>query len=468
MRSIFRQLVLSSFLALGSSSAALAFESEIIDGNEEFAGLYNEVAVDILGNPHVVYGIRQSGCPPWFQQSNLMYATKSAGTWVIEEVPDSPCEPHIKPSVAVAADGTVHVIFVRSTVVDELLDSRLVYGRRDGGGWSFETIEETGEDTALDPRLTLDGLGRPHVSYGVEDPEVLKYGTRTESGWSVEVVDATDTPGAYTDITVDADGYAWISYAAYGTYQIRAAHQTSSGWQTEVVDASADFSGCSTIGVDAEGEPHLGYATTDGGLIHAHRDAGTWVIDEVPMGPVTALYEVRLAVTSSGRPHIVVPDRSTGELYYFVFASGFWAHYQIDDGPVGRYSAIALDGDVAHIVYHDAEAGDLRYVGESLVAGVPGASPISVPALVSVHPNPSLGEFQLALAAGLGSAGSVNESIVVVHDLQGRVCATLAPRGTDARSARFEVPPSLPAGRYLLDVRVAGRRVDTVGWTLLE
>lgn len=446
--------------------ARAGFDHEVVD--DDVVWLENRFAFDGSDTPHVLYLVRRDPCPPWAFMGVMKYATKTGGTWIIEEIPHEPCNPHHDLAITCAADGTVHILFAVERDSDtDTID--LVYGVRDALGWSFETI-----DSALfgyrDPRIALGPDGVPRVSYGGYFPHALMYGVRTEDGWAVSVVDDQDSAGGYVDMTVDPSGRAVISYFAYGAGgQIRLARETASGWNIDVVDSGISFFGCTSLRVDSEGAPHLSYATTDGGLIYAKKPSGAWEITEVPVVDGFATSEVELDLNAQNLPHILFAGRASWNLHYVFFANGQWVHMEADEGPVGSHVNIEVDSeDKTHIAYLDDDNDDLIYATVVSASSVPEGGLGWEDARWSIHPNPSRDHVRVVLESEMGQFTSevAGQFVADIMDLQGRRRASITPTTIEARSLGFAIPRGLDlsAGLYVLHLRGAGRHIATKKW----
>jgi hypothetical protein len=139
---------------------------ELLVGDGEHPGM--EVAAD--RSVHVVY-----------VRDGVRYRRFSAGTFGPEELIRSGSAHW--PQAAVSADGTVHVVWEEGT-----LGHRIWYARRTGGSWSAVAIHEG--TRALLPRLAVDSRGRAHIVYW----EVLKPDA-PNVGWYKRVATGAGGPG---------------------------------------------------------------------------------------------------------------------------------------------------------------------------------------------------------------------------------------------------------------------------------
>ncbi len=126
--------------------------------------------------------------------SNLMFLSKSGGTWQSAEVVDGSglcC-----PQVSLAFDGAG-----RPAIVYGHDENDLKFARHDGASWNLETIRSDNGSWLGNPCLTFDSLDVPHVSFMCRN--ALMYAVKNGS-WTVQTVDDYDTVGAESCIVVDA------------------------------------------------------------------------------------------------------------------------------------------------------------------------------------------------------------------------------------------------------------------------
>jgi len=106
--------------------------------------------------------------------------------------------------LVVDGGGIVHLSYVRS-------GSGLIYGVGNGVSWSTSTVEALADFDG--GSLALDSSGRPHISYSIDFPEVLRHARWTGVSWSTETVD-TGTVGRFSSMEIDGANNIHISYYA--------------------------------------------------------------------------------------------------------------------------------------------------------------------------------------------------------------------------------------------------------------
>lgn len=171
---------------------------ELVSGTGDPSWSAN-LQLDPDGQPHVAFPAAGTA---------VMYAMRSGGTWVIEEVAGDPSISRVP--LAIDADGVPHVAYFQEDTDD------LFYAVRGAGGWIEETVDTEGE-VGWEPCMALDGAGTAHIAYEDRVNGVLRYARRVAPGaWEISVID--DGPDARTPcaIAVDDRGHRHVAYRDAG------------------------------------------------------------------------------------------------------------------------------------------------------------------------------------------------------------------------------------------------------------
>ena len=359
------------------------------------------LALDAAGQPHLAYA-----------GDSLTYAWHDGTGWHFEIVDQAPGIEDLyqsAPCLALDASGTPRLSYLDST------NQALQYARKTAQGWEIQTVDTAAprDKFQYDTALALDSSGNPHIAYSdagtlkvaywtgitwvIEpvDPSgwvgwhismaldsantshisyyddqagILKYAHRIDSGWEIQIVDASAWLGEFNSIAVDRTGAPHISYIDYTNGNLKYAHWTESGWDKQVVDTAKWLSGFTSLALDSIDHPHISYTSTGNEARVARWSENGWEIrplaDRV-WGTSLALPAPAAGAPGGGDdyPHVAYFDWDDGDLHYVQWTGDGWNGQTVDStGEVGRYSALALDGQGrAHIGYTDENHHTLRY-----------------------------------------------------------------------------------------------------------
>lgn len=199
-------------------------------------GWFPSVAVGADGVVHVAYGRYLGG------YLGLVHAWRETdGTWTTEVV-DPDWGAGVEPAVVVDDGGTVHIVYWRAS------DDSLLYAQRPPVGvWSIETVANAA-GLASGPALAVDAAGRPHVAFErrtrdnvLDNGRNLRYGRKDAGRWSFESID--DDGGEAPSLALDANGLVHVAYLAdHGGYHgaiVRRAHRGTDGrWRIQTLESS--------------------------------------------------------------------------------------------------------------------------------------------------------------------------------------------------------------------------------------
>ena len=236
--------------------------------------------------------------------------------------------------------------------------------------------------------------GKPAIAYYDRSMDALGYavGSVDKSGeatWTREEVDSypdenglnAGDSGRYASMAIAASGQVWIAYQDTTNGTLKFAHKGDGVWELGVADvgggSKSDAGYWSALALDASGSPVVAhYDKGKGNLRVAHHNGSTFTgeiaaegeaftpVDtgagaEVVAGNVGEYAEIFIA--SDGTEHIAYYDRALGALR---LASGTAGSYSVttvdDDGDVGQWPSIAMDGSTLWIAYQDVANQDLK------------------------------------------------------------------------------------------------------------
>lgn len=230
-------------------------------------GLFNALALDTNGNPHIV------------TEANFgAYATKFNGSWVAEQTFAATGRPVMAASIVVDSHLVPHVAFANQTIGG----GAVLYASRSqaqpGGEWRIG--DEFDVDNSMSNLLGLslaidqnDNQGIAYWGWTSEFTAQLNYATRvTPTFWQPEAVEFMNTPccisSAFGDNMVSLRfsplGTPRISYGSLdaATFGTKIAHKDSAGWHIQLLDSnvSAAFA-FTSIAVDKHDTSHVVHRT---------------------------------------------------------------------------------------------------------------------------------------------------------------------------------------------------------------
>lgn len=274
------------------------------------------VAIDLAGNISPVY-----------TQKYQIYASSVYDSWNNLQVDVNSSYN----SIAVDSAGFPHIVYMKNdNPTSTAQNTHLFYAYKDAKGWHYETIDASMVETGKFPSITLDSLGRPHVTYYSLTEGQVKYAYRDETGWHIQnVVSNTYSGGdsCYTNIALYND-LPYITFYNYGFKQVIYAHHNGTNWIIERIGTSSSAYGrWNSIKVDKNGVPHVSYYNGVGALVYAVRlDSNNWqttIVDQNDTNPTGAWSSI--ALDSSGNPGISYGMLNTGILKYAHWNGTAWS-----------------------------------------------------------------------------------------------------------------------------------------------
>ncbi|MFH2203946.1 MAG: right-handed parallel beta-helix repeat-containing protein [Elusimicrobiota bacterium] len=212
------------------------------------------VAVDINGNPHIVWAETSS-------KVSYSSSTDGGATFTTaDEIYPYGAKTH---DLALDGRGSPHVIFY---------NGGLQYTKNSTGAWTQgESISGVSNSS---PSLVLDGDGRPHIIY--MDGLNLMYASRTSSGWNKISIYSDSASSQNGSLVIDGAGRPHVAYAAQDTGNLLHLYYDGGSWNSFVVDVGGS-PGMPSLTLDGDGYPHIAYmANTPGDLKYAYYDGASW------------------------------------------------------------------------------------------------------------------------------------------------------------------------------------------------
>ena len=237
---------------------------------------------------------------------------------------------------------------------------------------SIEKVDDTRTTDKDIGGVVVDSQGAPHVIYMSEPSNgngqrVLKHATRQSGSWSAQTikVGGRTIEAGYTSwrVAIDSQDDLYTYNDDFGPSLI---YQDGGTWKEEEIPGSADF--VVSIKIDSSDNPHLLVGGSGDSYYYKYWDGSSWTDEEI--NPSDEFDGARMAIVSSGTPHVVGYERSFDYLYYATNKQGSWSVEKVGKTVVQepRQTRIVVDqSDTPHIFFVEDGA-------DELYEAVPGSS----------------------------------------------------------------------------------------------
>jgi hypothetical protein len=267
-----------------------------------YAELFTRLALDKNGNPHIC-----------FTPGVLKYAFFDDKKWNIQQIDPQSGLIDYSCSLAIAADGTPHVLWYQYGAPTGGYYLHVRYAVLKDGAWLARTVDFEGQ-TGKWNSLVLDAQGEPHVAYDSFLKGEIKYAYWTGKEWEVRVVDSSGG-GMGNSLILDREGKALISFEHNDA--LLYAWQTAKSWKIETIDnisTTGSWTGFRTRqALDPNGNPHIVYE--DGGAVkHAFWNGSAWKIQLISGAGLRPHRFEDIAIDRDGNIYISYQDAADGAL----------------------------------------------------------------------------------------------------------------------------------------------------------
>jgi len=278
-------------------------------------------------------------------------------------------------SVAVDADGTVHVVFT-----GDIGPVYNIYCRdRVGGSWGeMERITDTEAPIVSDmPALAVGPRGEVYVAWseGFSHGYTIMFSERSEGVWSEPAAVARDSCIAKApSLACSRDGVLQLVWEEKEGVSSRVVYAFRKGGRWSVPRPISGGNGNDArepcVAVSAQGSPHVVWTAASGGeewVEHAVRTAAGWSEPERVSGSSASAKRPCVGVGESGVVHVVWEDHRRGNaaVYYREKRGGKWRQeVMLSDPRAAAFRpAVASGGEgVVHVVWYDARWGKTEAV----------------------------------------------------------------------------------------------------------
>ena len=342
------------------------------------------LVMDADERPHLVYSeFFEEG-----QTSHLLYATKSAGTWVTRT---ADVAGGASPALALTTQGQLRAAYLEVGVAD---NAAKLGASTDGLSWTSQTIT-TGFNAqslaTVSSDLSLDLLDQAQVVFGRKESAFnnsyrMSLAVQSANTWAVEPI--ADGNGVYPAVAVDGLSRTHVTYLsvpAPARWVVSYALRDKGTWITETVGDvdNTPVPVPSRIAVDANQVPHIVYSNrTRNELVYATRTNGIW--SRQVLGP--SVDAVDLVLDGAGVPHLVYTEPASDPAlpHRLIYAAqtgpaGSWMTSTVNagnqDDPVPPVSlALGPSGSpyIAYVNFNQEEnAGDVRFASVGQASFMP-------------------------------------------------------------------------------------------------
>jgi len=283
--------------------------------------------------------------------SGIWYITNRTGTWTRARLTQDVANTYGKvtdtdPHIALdRSDGSLTVVYTRTTPRDYIPQWTLRYITNRSGGWSSprdipgmwaqSVVVRNGAIAIATPVVVMCCVGDFHAASFVTNAS----GHWTTASVGTPTHDSSRTPYALS-LALDSQGKPRLVFVkddrvryARGTTKLGSfVYETVA--TVNVVDSIA-----TSIALDGQDRPRIAYAN-GAGTRFASRDASGWQIRSLT-GFASEVTDVRLVIDGGGHPCLALAMGPAG-LGYFTKSGGAWHSQRLDARPVRVLGGLAL------------------------------------------------------------------------------------------------------------------------------
>lgn len=246
------------------------------------------LALDVSNRPHIAYTDKVN--------KYLKYAYPDTNGWHIQLV-DSLGNVGNNVSLVLDSNRLPHISYFDETNQD------LKYAYFNGSNWNIETVDSAGNVGSLNS-IAIDNSDYPHISYYDANNNWPKYAYWTGTSWNIQDISSVNG-GQFISLALDSTNLPHISFLStfFATNYLMYAQWNGAAWDVQVVDAGNSYGYGTSITLDVSDKPHIAALTAFGTLRYAVWNSSSWDIDTVDSSGY-ASGTVSLALDNSGSPRI--------------------------------------------------------------------------------------------------------------------------------------------------------------------
>ena len=240
--------------------------------------------------------------------------------------------------------------------------------------WNIQPISINGSNDIHIGSMALDANGNPHIfSTGYDSINSAYYSKWNGANWeNLELISNSPCFGADSNIELDSHDNPRILFYndCWGgpVYGINYAERINNLWPITRLDTRFWTGKNNDLKLDANDNPHIIYTAIDGYLRYGKRIGGTWTITNIEKsGFADSIYQVGMALDSSGNPHAVYASVATGYLRYAKWDGSNWLFQNIEylgNTPYWYYvfPSIVIDANGnPHLSYWNSGEKKIKY-----------------------------------------------------------------------------------------------------------
>jgi len=288
----------------------------------EAGGSYNTVsnagiAVDSLGNSHVVY----------WGTFGIKYASNKDGNWEFVIIDKDGAYP----SIAIDSSDKVHIAYILRENDNALFwgDYLYRYATNAVGNWTIENVGVYFDGGNLintgSSSIAVDSNNEPHLTFAFENP-LLPWGYdlsaqiyEVENGVWNWIFLVEHTPGANrfpTTIDIDHNIHSvyWAQTSVEGLVHAMKSPGLDSPWLRTTIANPPYPAGRIALAADNNGSIHISYIDLNQGITYATNKTGSWSNSYISATSDTNVDLNTLVLDTDDRPHIIYFDPDVKEI----------------------------------------------------------------------------------------------------------------------------------------------------------
>jgi PKD repeat protein len=356
--------VTTKIYTLDKPGAGGTWNSTTIDNN----GIYNSIAVDSSGNPHIAY----YQTPTTNSNPQLEYAYKNNTGWHIQTVDSSAAGTGFYVSLALDSSNNPHMVYGEVFGIDTT--DKLKYAYENTIGWNITVLTQNSYISYINLVLYHD---KPMISFYNDSANngegELQFMYNNGSSWIIDNVTPKPSGGRMNSLAVNSEGIPCISYydinsgPVQGSLRYAQLDPSTGSWDITTIDGNMldlqDVGIWNSLVLDSSGNPHISYNVNSGGgggsLKYAYYNGTQWIISTVSTLKSSSS---KIILNSANSPIIVYEDVNTGNLKYAYQEGTNWIINNVNtiDG-VGQWISLTLSPSGIPTVSYSTANSYLNY-----------------------------------------------------------------------------------------------------------
>lgn len=433
-----RILVVVALIAVFAFSE-VTWEREIVEtGDDYFDFVWNSLAVDTSGAPHIVYNELAINC-------KIVYSHRTTSSWQQEIIESGPDLLYYAFALVFDADNIPHVSYYRR---DNAVGKTYVcYARREDTGWQRQVVDSCSNYAYwfTYSSIDTDTLGLPGIAYilwNVADSlHYIKYAHYNGTDWDASVVEydsayansqvwPTDMSPSLKYDSRNTPHIVFYQYYHYvDTIKIARYDDTLGQWVVEPVIAMPMTASPVSLQLNSHDYPCIAHGW-GADVAYSWWDSVSWHTESTGTTMGWSGIRIILDIDSLDNPHIVyLPDPTIGHPCYSYKKDGVWHNCgwiepDLYSHTVDVHISFDLDeNDQPHVLYPCEWSNRYLKYAKGTIDGVEEMDGIQVPRALrlDICPNPFKKTTQIRYVIAEGSKADI-----VIYDTSGRLVKRLS------------------------------------------